>query len=46
MNAAATVTEEGLILAKKGLADLGDEIEEMEEYIYQLRKESIPDISV
>lgn len=30
--------EEGLILAKKGLADLGNEIAEMEEVIYKARE--------
>lgn len=30
--------EEGLILAKKGLADLGNEIDEMEELIYKTRE--------
>jgi prevent-host-death family protein len=30
--------EEGLILAKKGLADLGNEIDEMEEIIYKARE--------
>ncbi|MCK4765933.1 MAG: type II toxin-antitoxin system Phd/YefM family antitoxin [Candidatus Aminicenantes bacterium] len=33
--------EEGLILAQRGLADLGDEIEEMERVIYQARFDRI-----
>ena len=33
--------EEGLILAQRGLADLGSEIEEMEKYIYQARENDV-----
>ena len=33
--------EEGLILAKKGLADLGDEIDEMEKCIYEARENEV-----
>jgi len=33
--------EEGLILAKSGLADLGDEIDEMEKCIYKARESDV-----
>jgi prevent-host-death family protein len=33
--------EEGLLLAKKGLADLGDEIDEMEKCIYEARENEV-----
>jgi len=33
--------EEGLILAQRGLADLGDEIDEMEKCIYEARKSEV-----
>jgi prevent-host-death family protein len=33
--------EEGLILAQRGLADLGDEIDEMEKCIYEARENEI-----
>lgn len=33
--------EEGLILAQKGLADFGSEIEEMEKYIFEARKNDV-----
>jgi hypothetical protein len=33
--------EEGLILARQGLADLGDEIDMMEKYIYEAREKEI-----
>ena len=33
--------EEGLILARRGLADLGDEIDEMEKIIFQARAEDV-----
>ena len=33
--------KEGLILAKQGLADLGDEIDMMEKYIYEAREKEM-----
>jgi prevent-host-death family protein len=33
--------QDGLILAQRGLADLGNEIDEMEEYIYKARESEV-----